>query len=70
MDMDRYYVNQTAQTNGDHEVHKQGCFWLSLARATHDLGYHSSCTSAVLAARGLYSRTNGCATCAPACHTS
>lgn len=68
--MDRYYVNQTAQANGDHEVHKLGCFWLGLARSTLDLGDHPDCRSAVRAASAYYQRTNGCAVCAPACHTS
>lgn len=26
--MARYYVNKNAQSNGDHEVHKQGCTWM------------------------------------------
>ena len=25
-----YYVNNTAQSNGDHEVHREGCYWLTL----------------------------------------
>jgi len=67
--MDRYYVNNTPQTSGDHEVHKNGCYWLSLATSTRDLGFHSSCITAVAAARQIYRTANGCATCASACHT-
>lgn len=68
--MDKYYVNNTAQLNGDHEVHKQGCYWLSQANSVKDLGYHASCFSAVRDAKRYYLRANGCATCSNACHTS
>ena len=33
-----YYVNDTAQANGDHEVHKQGCYWLTLVVSRTYLG--------------------------------
>jgi len=65
-----YYVNDTPQPlSGDHEVHVEGCYWLSLARSTTPLGYHLSCTTAVAAARRKYLRSNGCATCSAECHT-
>lgn len=67
--MDRYFVNKAAQSNGDHEVHKEGCFWLGLAHSTQDLGYHTNCQFAVAAAKVLFWQSNGCAFCAPACHT-
>ena len=67
---DRYYVNDTAQFNGDHEVLKLGCYWLGLAQSTTDLGYHASCHSAVAAAKLRYRQSNGCVHCATACHTS
>ncbi|SFK03677.1 hypothetical protein SAMN04487991_3622 [Celeribacter neptunius] len=67
--MPKFHVNNTAQPNGDHEVHEEGCYWLSLATSTTDLGYHSSCASAVAAAKRIYPQSNGCKTCASACHT-
>ena len=67
--MDRYHVNNTPQPNGDHEVHKEGCYWLSRATSTRDLGLHSWCSTAVAAAKGIYRTANGCATCAHTCHT-
>lgn len=67
--MDRYHVNNRQQSNGDHEVHKEGCYWLSRADSTKDLGLHSSCWGAVNLARTIYPTANGCATCARACHT-
>ena len=31
--MAKYYVNNKAQSNGDHEVHKAGCPYLLLIRS-------------------------------------
>lgn len=64
--MSGYYVNNTPQSNGDHEVHKEGCSWLQLVRSVRDLG---DCVTAVVAARRIYPTANGCAYCATACHT-
>jgi hypothetical protein len=68
--MPNYYVNNNAQNNGDHEVHKDGCTWLSKIVSKTSLGYHSTCQSAVVAAKKIYRQSNGCATCSPECHTS
>ena len=65
--MDRYYVNDHAQDSGDHEVPKQGCYYLSLAKSTTDLGYHASCFTAVIQAKKYYSQSDGCSYCSPAC---
>lgn len=67
--MSRYYVNNIRQSNGDHEVHVEGCSWLQLATSTRDLGEHLTCITAVAAARRIYPSANGCAYCAPTCHT-
>ena len=67
--MTDYYVNNTAQSNGDHEVHENGCYWLSLASNTSYLGRFSSCFPAVAKAKLTYSTTNGCAFCSPACNS-
>ncbi len=71
--MPNYCVNRVAQsTSGDHEVHDlgstKGCLPSSENRV--DLGWHASCTSAVQAAKKLYSEVNGCFFCANACHTT
>ena len=68
--MPNYYVNDTAQPNGDHEVHEEDCYWLSRAILTTHLGWFMNCVGAVAAAKQRYSRANGCAHCSPACHTS
>lgn len=69
--MPQYCVNKRAQSNGDHEVHdvtaSKSCLPVSSNR--QDLGYHSSCASAVQKARTYYSQVNGCRWCAPNCHT-
>ncbi len=64
-----YYVNDNEQSNGDHEVHEDGCYWLGLAASKTYLGYFDSCRAAVTAAKKHYQQVNGCATCSPACHT-
>jgi alkylhydroperoxidase family enzyme len=66
---DHYYVNDNAQANGDHEVHKDGCGWLALAHSKTYLGYFATCREAVETAKLKYRQSNGCAYCATACHT-
>lgn len=68
--MAKYYVNNSAQANGDHEVHKDGCYWLTLVTSKKDLGYHSDCESAVREAKNTYTKSNGCIHCSKECHTS
>ena len=68
--MAKYYVNQASQANGDNEVHKDGCYWLSKAISKKFLGEFYSCSGAVTEAKKTYSKANGCATCSPECHTS
>ena len=65
-----YYVNNTESAEGDHEVHKSGCYWLSIAVDTSFLGYHSNCASAVAKAKLEHHwNSNGCIHCSEACHT-
>jgi hypothetical protein len=66
--MKTYYVNNRAQNNGDHEVHEEGCFYMPSDKK--NLGAHSSCEGAVKEAKKTYSKSNGCKTCCPSCHTS
>ena len=68
--MAHYYVNDNAQSNGDHEVHKEGCYWLSLVTSRTYLGLFNSCHGAVKRAKEIYASSNGCVHCSPACHTS
>jgi hypothetical protein len=68
--MDKYYVNQNAQSNGDHEVHKEGCYYLSLVERKLYLGEFTSCFPAVAEAKKYYSSADGCYYCCPLCHKS
>ena len=66
----RYYVNQNAQDNGDHEVHEEGCSWMPEIENREYLGDFSSCSPAVAEAkRRGYSTANGCYYCCKPCHT-
>ena len=65
-----YYVNKNAQTNGDHEVHLVGCFWLPDADNRIYLGLFYSCGPAVVEARKHYLQVNGCYHCSATCHTT
>lgn len=67
--MARYYVNDRAQPNGDHEVHKDGCSFMPSAANRTYLGDFGNCRDAVAAARRHYTQCNGCYYCSNACHT-
>jgi len=70
--MANYCVNKNAQGNGDHEVHDldAACSFLPLAANRLALGNHLTCTTAVAKAKQTYAKSNGCAYCATACHTT
>lgn len=65
-----YYVNQNAQSNGDHEVHRDPCSWMPDAANRTYLGSFDNCRDAVRAAKSHYTQVNGCIHCSSACHTS
>lgn len=65
--MDKYYVNDKAQSSGEHEVHKSGCSYMPSNKT--DLGYHKDCHSAVKEAKKTYSNVDGCYYCCNECHT-
>jgi hypothetical protein len=65
--MKKYYVNNNAQPNGDHEVHQEGCIWMPQNRTY--LGEFSNCKPAVEAAKKYHRQVNGCRTCSNECHT-
>jgi len=65
--MDSYYVNDVAQPTGEHEVHKDGCYYMP-SRKTY-LGEFSSCHPAVEKAKQIYSNVDGGRCCCPDCHT-
>lgn len=70
MSMATYYVNDNAQSNGDHEVHTSTCSFVpSVANRTY-LGVFDNCKDAVKEAKKKYTKTNGCKSCSNECHTS
>ena len=64
----KYYVNQHAQANGDHEVHVEGCNYMPTNRSY--LGDFTNCADAVRTAKKLYPQSNGCFYCSRPCHTT
>ena len=66
--MKTYYVNNKAQSNGDHEVHTSDCIYIPSDKKY--LGQFSNCNDAVKEAKKTYTKSNGCYTCSNACHTS
>ncbi len=70
--MAQYCVNENAQDSGDHEVHNLdvGDACLPDLGNRHALGDHLSCSTAVDEAKKTYAKSNGCAHCAPDCHTT
>ena len=67
--MQLYYVNDRAQTNGDHEVHEDNCPYMPEPRNRTFLGYFADCTQAITEAKKRYTQVNGCKTCCLKCHT-
>ena len=65
-----YYVNDNAQSNGDHEVHRDGCSFLPSVLNRTYLGLFETCYPAVREARKHYNQVNGCYFCSQDCHTS
>ena len=64
-----YYVNENADDEGDHEVHKTDCYWLTLVTDSSYVGDFSTCDDAVAEARKKYATANGCEHCSEECHT-
>lgn len=68
--MIKYLINRNAQVNGDHEVHKESCSRLPILVNRHYIGEFSTCMEALVVAKRLNPKADGCAKCSPACHTS
>jgi len=66
-----YYINDNAQTNGDHEVHTGSCYWLPQISNRTYLGIFNNGVEAVVAAKLRFPawKINGCAFCCPESNT-
>ena len=67
--MDYYYVNDTPQSTGEHEVHKESCQYCPGTSNRTYLGYFSNCQDAVQKAKDHYHNVDGCYHCCKPCHT-
>jgi hypothetical protein len=66
----KYYVNNEAQFNGDHEVHIDSCYYYPKIKNKTYLGEYETCKEAVRAAEKVHRQVNGCVYCCRPCHTS
>jgi hypothetical protein len=66
--MKNYYVNNTEQANGDHEVHTSECHYFNSIVSKKYLGFFSNCKSAVDESKKTYPKSDGCSYCCSACH--
>jgi hypothetical protein len=64
----KYFVNKNAQSNGDHEVHREDCSYLPDAVNRIYLGDFSSCQFAIAKAKEYYNDVDGCYYCCRPCH--
>lgn len=68
----KYYLNNTKQPNGDHEVHTKDCEFCPTLSRTY-LGEFTNCRDGVAEAKRQYpyrTQINGCKTCCLPCHTT
>jgi hypothetical protein len=63
-------MNKNVQSNGDHEVHKEGCSYMPEKYNSLYLGIFSNCHDAVREAKKYFSQSNGCYYCSLECHTT
>ncbi|MBP2078019.1 hypothetical protein J2Z64_002274 [Oceanobacillus polygoni] len=68
--MYRYVLNLNVQSNGDYEVHKEGCYKFPITNIK-ELGNHLNSESAIKAAEAEYPHLSidECIHCAKPCHT-
>lgn len=67
-----YVINLNAQLDtNDREVHEDNCGWIKNSDNLEQLGFHTTCHSAVDEAkrRGYFS-ADGCLYCSSPCHNS
>lgn len=64
--MDRYFINDDAQSTGEYEVHKEGC--PNLNKKKEYLGLFDNCLAAVGEAKDFYLDVSSCSVCCMPCH--
>lgn len=66
-----YFINMKEDSNGNHEIHKEGCRYLSMIKDKKCLGEHISDREALKWARLYYfyfKKIDGCAYCCLSIH--
>ena len=66
----KYYVDESPQENGDHEVHSNypSCPWMPHRKNRIYLGEFERCDEALEEALRLFDRVKGCFHCGTSCH--
>jgi hypothetical protein len=67
--MPKFYVNKNAEFDGFHEVHVSDCAQGAAPEYQLDLGWYLTCKEAVVEAREIFEKVDGCAYCCEGCHT-
>ena len=66
--MTKYYVNDNAQSTGEHEVHTESCSHGPDPSNRTYLGNFTNCKDAVQKAKQHYDNVDGCYYCSELCH--
>jgi hypothetical protein len=71
--MNNYYLNKNAQSNGDHEIHKESCYYYYMYRGGFNFEFFGAFATefeAIRYARSKYPylKIDGCAYCCPSIH--
>ena len=71
--MAHFIINKNAQPTGEHEVHNLDAYCGHLPNSENQisLGHYNGCRGAIQYAKSQYPNASidGCAYCAPDCHT-
>ncbi|HBI92011.1 MAG TPA: hypothetical protein DDY58_06000 [Terrisporobacter glycolicus] len=66
--MKNYYFNNFVNAHGKHEIHSEGCPYLSYSSTRTYIGYFSSCDDALKKAKSQYpGKSFVCFSCSDSC---
>lgn len=68
--MEKYYVSKFSESNGDNEIHKADCLFLPSEDYRFFLGSFDKCSDAIIKAKDIFDKPNGCYFCTLDCHNS
>ncbi|MDF2608909.1 MAG: hypothetical protein K0R92_383 [Lachnospiraceae bacterium] len=70
MAYEHYYFNDNTDDKGRHEVHTGSCSYIPATQNRTYIGYKSSCSDAIEAAKSSYPsyKFDGCYWCCRPCH--